>query len=41
MSEATATAGLRARWLLLSGNSRGALWMPLAIIESSTRPVAS
>jgi drug/metabolite transporter (DMT)-like permease len=27
MSEATATAGLRARWLLLSGNSRGALWM--------------
>ena len=25
MSEATATAGLRARWLLLSGNSRGAL----------------
>jgi drug/metabolite transporter (DMT)-like permease len=27
MSEATATAGLRAHWLLLSGNSRGALWM--------------
>jgi drug/metabolite transporter (DMT)-like permease len=27
MTEATATAGLRARWLLLSGNSRGALWM--------------
>jgi len=27
MSEATATIGLRARWLQLSGNSRGALWM--------------
>jgi drug/metabolite transporter (DMT)-like permease len=27
MSEATAPAGLRARWLQLSGNSRGALWM--------------
>jgi drug/metabolite transporter (DMT)-like permease len=27
MSETTAPAGLRARWLQLSGNSRGALWM--------------
>ena len=27
MSEATTTIGLRARWLQLSGNSRGALWM--------------
>ncbi|HZF36404.1 MAG TPA: DMT family transporter [Candidatus Angelobacter sp.] len=27
MSAATAAAGLRARWLRLSGNSRGALWM--------------
>jgi len=27
MSETAATVGLRARWLQLSGNSRGALWM--------------
>jgi drug/metabolite transporter (DMT)-like permease len=27
MSEASAAAGLRARWLQLSGNMRGALWM--------------
>jgi len=27
MSEASVPAGLRARWLQLSGNSRGALWM--------------
>ncbi len=27
MSEASVPAGLRARWLQRSGNSRGALWM--------------